>query len=328
MSYMNQNKVYGSKFLNEKYYNQGNCNQPYQENCNQPHQGNCNQVSCNDQCCNENHPKNNCDEECPVEDNCCTGGSCPNSSCVYNPSKAKCICTYLDVVYDEKNAVGSTVLNPITTNATDYLINAKYEANNGCCTPCTIDETSVFTIESAKVTIKSFLLNNQVITPNLVLVDGLPVLSITPVGNGYTAIVDPAVIDNKCSCQNLGSKASVLLTDIGPWNYIAKYDLCGKVTTGGNTCKFHITIENLPTVPGTIVDLSTFVAPEVCLPPQKQGQPINLDIQFLGIGQIINPTLTFVQATQSVVLTATLMLNAQANLRIMENTKVCFNAML
>lgn len=302
-----------------------NCNNNHNDDCNcKPHHDDCNCNHHQDDC-NCNHHYDDCyDDFCniPDTDNCCTG-----IHCKINPSALKCICTYLDIIYSECNALGTPILIPIVAeNSTGNTITEKYKPCSKCCHPCPVDDSSVFTIEKMNVCISNLTLTTPPDASDI-LVNGTPVISVTPQPDGsYTALISPSLNNELCSKRCLGTNVSVLLNSIGGWSFLAKYELCGKVTTTEGICKFAITIESLNTVPVTTEDMSTFVCSKICLPSSKDDDTPYLKIKFNGNAQLLNPSLSIVN--DELQLDATLLLNPCSKLEMIENTKVCLNGMI
>lgn len=350
MSYINGNNIYGARAINEtpsKSYSQNQNNYQVESEIVNENELEMAISESNievrqhsqEKCSCQHNPGDNCHIPNPDQDNWSCGMTdkcCAGDTCSYDPSKAKCVCTYMDIIFSEDKASGSTLFDLINTGiGTNYTITTEYKSlDPNCCTPCLIDTTSIFTIESESVTIKNFTFTGA-IAPTDILINGIPVLSATATNNGITALIDPSIIDANCAKCNKGTKAAILLNALQPWSFIAKIELCGKVTTNGTTCRFKISIENKPTTPEILPSPSTFVAPEVCLPNVTDGKPIVLDINFDAFSQIINPVITAIHTDPAdltspivVTLTGNVMINTNADLQIMKNTKVCFNAMV
>lgn len=371
MSYINGNNIYGVRTVNDKsskYYNSQNSKyeinpQVMNENEMMPvkgfdqevaQQSNCSYHQPQNPCpppsdCKENHGNqhNDCEDhhhnhqddckkkECKKDewdcggktDNCCNG-----QTCKFDPSKVKCVCTYMDLIFGESKAPGSTLFATIdTTTTADFVITNEYKPTDHCCNPCVIDATSSFTIDSTKVNLKRFAYTGTTITSGDILVNGSPVISVVTTPNGLIATVNPSILDEDCIDSEKGTKATILLNSLAPWEYIASLVLCGKVTTNGTTCKYRMTIENIASVPGAVTTPSTFVASDLCLPPNEGTSPIVLDIRFSAFSQLINQTITPVTNAAGVVvpvLNGSLMLNTKADIQVLQNTKVCFNAMI
>lgn len=266
-----------------------------------------------------------CADKCPpATDACC----CPDSS-YFNHAKAQCICTYMNVLYSEGVANGPTNFVNLSVSVPNYKFTTEYSnVDPNCCNPCSVDSTSVFVVESSKATIKKFgLVSGTTILSSNVLVNGLPVLSVNPPENGgVSAVIDPESLNEECTCLGKGTKGNVLFNGISPWEYYVKYELCGKVTTCGNTCNFRIVAENT-TIPAPIPDSLVFIQPEVCLPP-KTSDPVLLNAQFFAGGQLVNPVITAVggpcPAPVTLSIAGNLMLSTKADIQIMRNNKVCF----
>lgn len=274
--------------------------------------------------CNCNSNKEGCDFNCNAADNCCNC-EVPN----YNASQARPICTFLDYICDESKASGSTLFFDLDTASSSDKYNVLSQLVPLCCNSgtCTIDADTKFTIESSKVVLKNFKYTGT-ITPSDVLVNGNPVLAVQTTATGISATVDPSILDQDCIDCNKGTKVSILLNALSPWEFLAKYELCGKTNACGETCKFKVSIENLVTLPETLTETSTFVSPELCLPSNDPNRPIVINIDFKAIGQLINPVLTGSTVSPCFTLVAKLMISTSANLTSLQNTKVCFPAVL
>lgn len=269
-------------------------------------------------------PKPDCDFSCNAQNNCC---SCdvPN----YNPSLAKPICTFVDYICDETKASGSTLFFNLDTSVSSSNYTVSSQIAPICCNSgtCSITPDTKFTIESSKVVLKNFKFTGTAATSD-VLVNGNPVLSVQPTPTGISATIDPSILDQACSDANKGTKVSLLLNALDPWEFLAKYELCGKIHSCGDTCKFKVSIENLITIPEVLVDPATFVTPELCLPSTDSSRPIVINIDFTAVGQLINPTLTGSTTNPCVTLAGKLMISTGANVTSLQNTKVCFPAVL
>lgn len=293
---------------------------------------------CNCTCncsCNTPTPSDLCDECTPVT-NCCSG-----ETCVFDPCKSKCICTYMDVLYDEETAGGPTLFNAFSASIPAYNLTSEFFQTPGCCNGCAVDSTSTFVVDSVNVTLKSFVYTGATIatdavvtttiSPSSILVNGLPVLSVTQTPNGYSASVDPLVLNTTCNCQDKGTNSNVLIQSLSGFSYTAKYVFCGKVTTNGTTCKFKIIAQN-NTIPDLITSSLSFVAPSICMPEINPPEILNLNMQFGATGQIVNPVITAIGGPSPTPVTLTvsgnLMLNTKADLQVSKNTKVCIQGMI
>lgn len=281
-------------------------------------------TSCN--CAVATVPGGNCDT-CAPGSNCCTV-----SSCTYDPTKATCFCTYMDVIKDEDVAYGSTILAPIVASIPDYTIIAQYtQGSPYCCNSCAVDSTSVFSVNSVKTNIKSLVLTST-LEASQILIGSTNPISVTQVTNGFSALVDPSALDNTCNCLSEGTTSAVVLQNLDTWDYLAKYVICGKVTTNGTTCDFSIVAANASTIPATITTPLTFVAPNLCLPAASGNSPTLLNMQFVGSGELVNPIITAVGGPSPMPVTLSisgnLLLSTQANLQVTQNTKVCMQGMM
>lgn len=277
-------------------------------------------------CTTPSIPSNNCDT-CASGSNCCTV-----PSCTYDPTKATCFCTYMDIIKDEETAYGSTILTPVVASIPNYTVVAQYTQNSPyCCNSCAVDSTSVFIVSSVKTTIKSFVSTSTIDTSQILIGSTNPI-SITQLTNGYSALVDPSALDNTCNCLSEGTNAAVVLQNLSGWDYLAKYVICGKVTTNGTTCDFSIVAANASTIPETIDTALTFVAPSVCLPTSNGISPTLLNMQFSGSGELVNPVITAIGGPSPMPVTLSisgnLLLTTQANLQVLQNTKVCMQGMM
>lgn len=340
MSYINENNIYGIRKIKEtppKYYTFGHNELNLEEElvadkecpCHDHKPEKYNHHNEDDNC-NKGCNKKDDGWDCTSPDKCCIG-----DTCVYDPTKVKCVCSYMDIIFSEDTVSGSPLFfNLDTGTGSGYTIKAEYKSLDSlCCIPCTIDTSSQFDIESIKVTIKSFVLSGPV-QANSVLVNGTPIVSSLD-ENSLIANIPTTFLDENCSYCDKGTKVSILLNSLQSWNFIAKIDICGKVTTNSTTCKFKIFFTNdVPDGSINVNSPSTFVAPEICLPNSNEYSPIILDVRFSASSQLIAPSLSAILSDPadptSIVLTLTgnLILNPSANMQIIQNTKVCFNAMI
>lgn len=370
MSYINQNNMQGAKPYQNKtdygtngsgyrgiypvqgnedsmrnyepsslYENNNSCNRGGQDkyggnkdncNCNNPTPYPPKPCGCTHECqCNKPTPKpDDCDNSCAPVNNCCNG-----QKCKFDSNKAKCVCTFMDVIFDEEIANGTTVFQFITATVPNFIITSEFTQSGQCCNACAVDSTSVFTVDSVRTTIKSLVLQDPTsVTLTNVLIGGRPAISVTPDNGGFSAVVDPSVLDAACNCKNEGTNSNVLITGLSDWNYIARHELCGKVTTGGTVCNFKITAENSPTIPGTIPDALTFVASDVCLPENTDSGEVRINVDFTGKGQLVNPVITAAGGPPPLPVTLTvsgnLVLNTLAELTVLKNSRVCIQGMV
>lgn len=276
--------------------------------------------------CNKDCHKKDDGWDCKSSDKCCKG-----DTCVFDPSKAKCICSYMDILFSENATPGSPFFFDFDSNdGSNYTINAKYKSTDPhCCMPCVIDDSSIFEIDSAKVTFTLFQLVST-LNPDSLLINGTPVpAELTPSSN-LIATIPNSFLSEDCSECNKGTSVTAVLNKGGTWKMIMKVELCGRVKTNTNTCKFIILFENdVPSAEIFIVNESVFVAPNICLPNVESTEPIKLNTQFSATANLITPSIT-VESVDPVVLrlTGNMMVNPSANIQIMQNTKVCFNAMI
>lgn len=360
MNYNNKENLYGMKPINEKIYNPCPPTNDLHENndcCEkeiiEPIKNYChtNQPPMKTQCIEPNVIESNCKpnhQDNPVYHNnpnnnlkkCNNIGNCDNEECTpvsqcCNPecckldhNKMRCICTFMDVLYDEGIAKGPTVFDTITLSAPSYSVTAEYISADPCCPPVPIGSSSTFTVESSSAIVKQFFLpTSTTVSPSNISVNGVNVLSVMQTSNGYTTNVDLDVLQESCTCKGKGTLASAVINNLTGFEFIAKYILCGKVTTNGIASNFKITAENNSISPYTVPGTFTFIDPEICLPPSS-SDPVNLSFNFTGSGQLINPVVTAIggpaPAPVTLTITSNLMLNTQANLQVSKNSKVCF----
>lgn len=359
MSYINENNIYGTKPILEKhniikddedfYLNSevtsSCCNDKENNFSNRIVQPTCGCIPEPPKCgCGHTQPTcgyplvppiDICDECIPVN-KCCTSQNCKFDYC-----KSKCICTYMDVLYDEEVANGPTLFNVFSASIPNYLLTSEFFQTPGCCNGCVVDSTSSFVVESVNVTLKSFAYTGTTlpiesttipsISPSSILVNGLPVLSVSQNNSGYSTIVDPAVLNPTCNCHDKGTNGNVLIQNLSGFNYTAKYVFCGKVTTNGTTCKFKIVAQN-NTIPDLVNAPLSFVAPKICIPEVTPPEVLNLNMQFGATGQIVNPVVTAIggpaPAPVTLAVSGNLMLNTKASLQVTKNTKVYIQGML
>lgn len=354
MTYINKDNNYGSHIINEKsskfyctptvkgeletdYMPQNEMDEMREstENCNNQIQYYNNKLELprkeyeEHQCNKPNEPEDKCKKDCDDDWECeDTSNCCQRKVCHFDSSKANCVCAYMNIIYSEEKSTGTTLFSKIdTTTAANFVINTEYKSTDCCCTPCVINTTSLFTIESTKITIKNFSYTGTPATSS-VLIDGTPVLTVVTTPNGVAATVNPNILNPDCSKCNKGTNASLILNQLSPWSFIADIRLCGKVTTNGNTCKFRMSVANVLSVPATVATPSTFVAPDLCLPPVKNSTPITIDVNFSSSAQLLNQVITPTTNAAGVVvpvLTGSIMLNTSADMEVLQNTKVCFN---
>lgn len=299
---------------NTRSYNSQQCNQEEkQHNHNHKH---CN-CTCNCNCNNNN----DCDFDCDKDKNNCCKCAVPN----YNPSLARPICTYLDYICDEDKTTGTPLFLAIdTATIADYIRVLEFLPICNTGTPCTVDTTSTFTIDSVKATIKDFNFIGPVVATSIT-VNGKPVLNPVTLPSGISATVDPTSLNKACTDANAGTNSTVYLNAIQSWQILAKFDLCGKVSTGGSTCKFKATFETA--YPVTIDSPSTFVAANLCL-PEDTSIAIKLNAGFCATGQLLNPTISIPSTGVPPTLSGNLMITPTADMQSIQNTKVCFPAVL
>lgn len=342
MNYISGDNVYGNRPINKMgskgYIFDKNETQVEQEIV-KPKEHSCNEGKYDkkDYKCCDDKKNDNCDNhyneddkwDCEKTDKCCKGD-------VYDIdlSKTKCVCSYMDIIFSEKTVTGAPIFfNLDTGNGEEYNIKAEYKPlDHNCCTKCTIDTTSKFEIDDINVTIKPF----NLVSPKNgdVFIDGeLVSYQVSPQGN-LEASISSMILDKDCSDLCKGTKVSILLNNLESWNFIGKIDLCGTVTTNSVTCKFKVTFETKSL--GITTSLpSTFVAPQICIPNINEDGNINLIARFSAIAQLISPSLSAVlldptddQSPVVLTLTGNTMISPMANLEIIQNTKVCFNAMI
>lgn len=340
MSYINGNNIYGVRKIKEsppKSYLFDHNEIKLEEEVVADKECSCNEHKTekyyhhdDDKDCNKGCHKKDDGWDCTSPDKCCNG-----DTCVFDPHKAKCVCSYIDLIFSEEKVAGSPLFyNLDTGDGEGFTIKAEYKSLDPlCCTPCMIDTSSQFTIESVKVTINKFTLEGPAQANNL-LIDGTAIDFIID-SLGLNSVISTAFLDDSCSYCDKGTNVSILLNALQDWSFVAKIDLCGKVTTNSTTCKFKVSFSNdLPNEEIDISSPSTFVAPEICIPNSDESSPIILDVRFTSTSQLIAPMLSAILSDPadptSIVLTlkGNLILNPSADIKIIQNTKVCFNAMI
>lgn len=340
MSYINGNNIYGARTMNEspsRVYkfdteemdmekdfsydsdmeSKKSCD--YDKDCDKPH------CDCNKPCdkpCDKPHDDCHkpCDKwECDEKNKCCT-----MDTCTFDPSKAKCVCAYLDILFNEDKSNGSTLFYDIGEGDFEEE-SVKYKPKDPhCCLPCDADENSEFEVDCVKVKFTNFVYDG---TAGTFTVDGTEITNAVVTTDSITLPLPCGMFTNEdCNYCDKGTSVSILLNALNNWIFTAEIKVLGRVTTSTTTCKFMATFESTSRL--TITDTSTFVAPEVCLPPCEGGDVINVKIVFDATAQLIDPVVTGSGDPLELALEGKLMVNPIATLQVVKNAKVCFNAMI
>lgn len=305
----------------------GNCCNSFGDNCssnnsycdtNNYNQGCCNVCGCNPCCCNTSYC-NDCDSDsCDCDSNCCKG----KNVIIDENAKSQVVCTNMDVIYDTCCALGTPLVITLdSVTDPDFVIDPMFKSCN-YYNNCTVDDTSVFTVESSQVIVTA-LTPVDAIDPSEILINGLPVTDVVNVGNRYSAIINPlSVGTTDCSKNCPGTSSSLVINGIDNWEISLTIQVCGKVTTVDGTCKFNATITNA--VPITNTTPVTFAVNDICIPPSNNNQGTNILFNIQACAQVINPVLTIPAPGESLTFSGVLLINTSAPVQITQNKPVCF----
>ncbi len=310
------------------------CNINHNDNCdyicNTNHEQNCNN-NCNTNCntnCNINHNSNcedhnyDCDTNNKHEDKFVYVDLCDKQqSCSSNNTNQTSICTYLDIICDECDAVGTPLIIPVEyIDSAESIIHQQYKSCSDCCHTCVVDESSIYTIEKMGVNIKSISLVNDPLKEQI-LINGIPALSVTAQKDGsYIALLP---LFNNEGCYN---KSSVVFNNLGDWNILVEYSLFGVVTTQEGNCKFDISFENSTILPLETDSTSTFICPEISIANVDENSTPYMRFKFFATAQLVSPILKVVEGKLQ--FNSTLLVNPIAKLEVIKNAKVCLNTII
>lgn len=283
---------------------------------------------------------------------CNTCGSVLNlSSLEFNRSDDHLL--YMDKVYSREHASACPIVFDLTTTQDTYQTqlllspmqdenlccpgsrNNSCNCNCNCCNECNIDELSVFNISNSYVRILSFEQTNPCnLFSSQVTVNGLAVDGLECQSGLFEATLSqslPTILNNTCTENNLPTKAFFLISDAGPWAYMAEFIIEGTVTsTGGKTCCFRATFTPAPGAePTPIVGATSNLSiPKISIPCSNGNALPRIYFNFSGAINLLNPelTVTSTEAGNQLTLSTTAVAEPEVYVEVVKRTLFCLNA--
>ncbi|MCI8336611.1 MAG: hypothetical protein HFI72_05590 [Peptococcaceae bacterium] len=220
---------------------------------------------------------------------CCQGMTPDTRGCTSSQ-----VYTYANIVFDAKEVEGDQIKEKICVPSDECNFTAIYNGCNGCCDGCPqIDEHSCFKVVSYCIRVKharprclltgaDFTINNY--PANDADVEHLGFDTYRIPLSGFT----PDIYEATCTCDNLGTKASLIVSPNGfPVEYMMEYALCGYVTTSCGTYCFEITFEDA--CPMVTNGLTSFFVKDLCLPIPRCHQIPELKTSFCFDASLVAP---------------------------------------
>ena len=240
--------------------------------------------------------------------------SCPDTAVCGTPFCPKALAwnreeptaLYADKVFSAHKATGSSIFYPLNTAVTPDNYVSSYEltpCSGGCCCSNGLAEDAVFEIQKSYVQLDCFSVNeaaapgapSAVITPENVTVNGLPVAAVTQTNGRYTADISNiigGILNPICTAQCLGSKAFILLQNIGVLEFRVRFGFEGVVRSCGTLYRFKVYIANNEAIPLPTDQTTSFAIAEANIPCIEYGNAPVLSFRFGGDIQVINPQLS------------------------------------
>lgn len=270
--------------------------------------------------------KGSSDKKCKT--NCCKGMVVDK----YTMPESKGIYAYIERIFDEKHGEGSVMFKDIDIDLTDsnYIVTTKITPKSAKCCECNLSNCSIFTIDCVKASVALVAIANP--SASQVLINGTPTPDDPEESNGvYKVIIptDATVINHKCKADDLGTKANLLLNNIGPFTTYSVYELWGTVNTEGHICDFYVKIEDSLTGPGELFtdSSSNLMVTNLCIPYSKVYYVPYILLNFNGDIELMNPELTIIQDTEcGLNLQGRLMLTPKVLAEVIKPTKGTMHA--
>lgn len=210
----------------------------------------------------------------------------------------------------------------------------KHNCSCNCCNDCTVDETSVFNIINSYVRVLSF----QQTTPcgldaSQVTLNGTAVDDLTCQGGLFEATLSQslsAILSRACTDNSLPTKAFFLISQAGPWSYLAEFIIEGTVTTAGKTCCFRTIFTPVagaePTpIAGTTSNLSI---PKLSIPCASGSALPRINFNFGGKINLLNPEIiaTTTAGVTQLTLSTTAVAEPEVYAEVVKRTLFCLHA--
>lgn len=256
--------------------------------------------------------------------NCCKGLSIPR----FSVAKAQTICAYVNRIFDEQVGTGTALFGTLSTTLPSHSVTTILtNPNTACCQPCQIGAGTSFTTNNCTTSQLLTLTPTTAITASQILINGVTVPNLTTNTDGtYTISVgtNNRIPSAYCTLPNLGTPSTLMIQSAGPWQYTAQHDLYGTMNYNGQSCNFHVTVNNID--PSTIPNnaTSTLMIQSLCIP--TTSSTINLSLN--GSLSLISPVLTYDTVTSSVQVTGSEVIVPKITAEVLQPTKVCFQAMM
>lgn len=278
--------------------------------------------------------------------------SCPDTSVCGKPfcpetlswNKEKPVAFYADKIFSAHKATGSSIFYPLNTADLPDNFVSKYEltpcAGDRCCCPNGLSEDAVFEIQKSYVQLDCFSVDETaapgepscIISPENVTVNGSAVAAVTQNSGRYTADISNIIgdlLNPVCTAQCLGSKAFILLQNIGSLEFRVRFGFEGVVRSCGVLYRFKVYIANNETIALPVEQTTSFAIAEANIPCIEYGNAPVLSFRFGGSAQVINPQLSVTVTDETdacngvaVNLTATLGITPLVFAEVVRNTLI------
>ncbi len=280
--------------------------------------------------------------------------SCPDTALCGTPFSPKSLdwkreeptALYADKVFSAHKATGSSIFYPLNTADLPDNFVSSYELTpcaGGCCCTNGLSADAVFEIQKSYVQLDCFSVNeaaapgepSAIITPDNVTVNGLTVAAVTQNNGRYVADISNIIgeiLNPVCTAQCLGSKAFILLQNIGVLEFRVRFGFEGVVRSCGTLYRFKVYIASNEAIPLPTDQTTSFAIAEANIPCVEYGNAPILSFRLGGNAQVINPQLSVTVTDETDVcngvavnLAATLGITPLVYAEVIRNTLILVN---
>ena len=253
--------------------------------------------------------------------------------------RAEPVDAYVNKIFSLHQAEGSSIFFPLNTaddpgNFTQVL--DLTPCSDGCCRANAPAADAVFEIQKSYVQLDCLSVAetaapralSEVITPEMVNVNGNPVNAVTVNNGQYTADLSNligALTNPACMAQGLPSQAYLLLQNIPDLVMRVRFGFEGVMRSAGTIYRFKLYLANNEAIPLTDA-VTSFAVASLNVPCVENGRMPLLNFRFGGQTQLLNPVLTAAEDPDTgevtVQLATTLAITPQTEVEVTRETRM------
>ena len=219
-------------------------------------------------------------------------------------------------------------------NICDQIRHNGRRHNCDCCGECVIDETSIFNIINSYVRVLSFQQTVPcALTASQVSLNGAIVDTLECQGGLFESTLSQSlsnILSRTCTENALPTKAFFLISQAGPWSYLAEFIIEGTVTTAGKTCCFRATFSPATGAEPTPIATTTsnLAIPKLSIPCASGSSLPKINFNFGGKISLLNPELTATNTATGIQLTlsTTGVAEPEVYAEVVKRTLFCLHA--